>query len=282
MKVNSLHSIVNVHWLKEHLNDNNIVILDATIPKAGASVCREKGEMSCIKNARFFDLKNKFSDQSSPYPNTIVKPSEFQLRVRALGICNDSCIVVYDDYGIYSSARVWWLFKTFGFDNIVVLDGGFPLWKANNYPVEKFYKSHFKKGNLEVSYTSENVNTSQDILSAIDNKEYCIVDARSRNRFYAIEKEPRPGMRSGHIPGSKNIPYTSLQHFGEMKNTTELTTAFNEVNPDQKPMIFTCGSGVTACILALASDMIGFKNTSVYDGSWSEWGSNHDLPIDIS
>ena len=272
--------LVSVDWLKSNLQADNLIVLNGAIPKVGKPVKNTNEEQS-IKGARFFDIKKVFSDQKATYPNTILSPDEFQQKAQELGINEDSCIVVYDNHGIYSAPRVWWMFKVFGFTNIAVLDGGFPKWLKNKYPTQNHLEKKYTKGNFIAKYKPEKVCVTDDVLGFIKKQDVCITDARAKSRFFPTEPEPRPEVRSGHIPSSKNLPYTNLQENGEMKEIKELKQFFSEVNPDNKRFVFSCGSGVTACILALGFEMIGDTDYSLYDGSWSEWGRREELPIEI-
>ena len=272
--------LVSVNWLYQHKDATNLIVLDGTIPKVTLSKSINDLEDSQIKNTRFFDVKKVFSIQGAPFPNTTLAPEDFEREVRKLGINKDSCIVVYDAYGIYSSPRVWWLFISMGFKNIAVLDGGFPAWKAANYPIEKKQTHNFELGNFEVNYQSEKIVNSDIVLESISRSNTQIVDARSAGRFNATESEPRKEIRSGHIPTSKSLPYTSVLNNLELKKEEELKDLFKEISPKNKELIFSCGSGITACVLALAATVIGYKTISVYDGSWTEWGSLSHLPIE--
>jgi len=272
--------IVSVNWLHSNIASENLIILDGTLPKVG-KVKTKLEEKKQIKGARFFDIKKVFSDQEATYPNTILSADEFQEKAQELGINKDSCIVVYDDLGIYAAPRVWWLFKTFGFINVAVLDGGLPKWKAQRYPIENPSEEEYKKGNFVSDYKSERVCVTNDVLEYMHDKELCITDARAKARFYPTEPEPRPEVRSGHIPNSKNIPYTNLQENGQMKKTEELKQLFLEINPNENKFVFSCGSGVTACVLALGLEITGNTDYILYDGSWSEWGRRDELPIEI-
>ena len=203
--------------------------------------------------------------------------SEMCIRDR---VNKDSCIVVYDEHGIYSAPRVWWLFKTMGFDNVAVLDGGFPAWKNAGYAAEKKQERNFDTGNLTVNYNPRSLINSDTVLDSLNNTEKQIVDARSSGRFYATVPEPRAEIRSGHIPNSKNLPYSVLVSGGKLKSKEKLEILFKEVNSNNNQLIFSCGSGITACVLALGATLVGYQNIAVYDGSWTEWGSLMDLPIE--
>ena len=270
--------IVSVEWLHENLNADNLIVLDATIQKVGTQT-NDKKEKQQIQNAVFFDLKNVFLDDEAEYPNTIPSEKYFETEVQKLGINNDSCIVVYDDLGVYSSPRVWWLFRTFGFENIAVLNGGLPSWKGAGYMVESNNERTLPVGNFKATINRDKISITEEVLKAsCDNK--VILDARSKGRFYATEPEPRKDLRGGHIPDSKSLPYIKLQVDGKMKSKEELQKIFSEINPKKEEMIFSCGSGITACILALGAEEAGNTNYSVYDGSWTEWASRLELPVE--
>ncbi|WP_347175309.1 sulfurtransferase [Polaribacter uvawellassae] len=269
--------LVSVNWLYQHKDATNLVVLDGTIPKVSQINNSVENQ---IPAALFFDIKKVFSIQGAAFPNTAIKPNDFEREARKLGINKDSCIVVYDTHGIYSSPRVWWLFKSMGFNNIAVLDGGFPAWKKANYPTEKKQNHMVEIGDFEVRYQPEKIVTSDVVLESVFNRNKQIVDARSSGRFHATELEPRKEIRSGHIPTSTNLPFTSLLNNLEFKNQEELKQEFQKINPENKELIFSCGSGITACILALGAEIAGFKEVSVYDGSWTEWGSLAHLPIE--
>lgn len=271
--------VVSVQWLHKNINSNNLIIFDATIPKVTSNtVSNTKKEI--IPNAIFFDLKGVFLDKDGKFPNTFPETSYFEEKAQEIGVNKDSCIVVYDDLGIYSSARVWFLFKTFGFNNIAVLDGGLPEWKNQNLPVEEEFVTKPNKGNFKAEFQSEKVTFTKDVLLNIEKQNYCLADARSKERFYAEVKEPREGLRGGHIPGSCSLPHTELKENGKMKTMSELKDVFKAINPTDKSYMFSCGTGITACILALGLELTGKDNCTIYDGSWTEWGSTLNLPIE--
>ena len=276
--INIPKPVVSVLWLNDHLSDENLIILDATIKKVGTT-SEEITAKKQIKSARFFDLKKVFSDTDAPYPNTIPSPEKFEVEAQKLGINVNSKIVVYDDLGIYVRSRVWWLFTTMGFKNVSVLDGGFPAWKKAGFPIEEQRGRKIEQGNFRVNYVPKKVSYTQDVLEASSKNTKLIVDARSSGRFLATAPEPRKDIRGGHIPNSVSLPYASLQSEGKMKTVAELKEIFKEINPTNKELIFSCGSGITACVLALGATLIEENKYAVYDGSWTEWGSNLKLPI---
>lgn len=272
--------LVDVEWLKEHLEIDNLIVLNATLPKAVADNTSKNLPAKRIPGARFFDIKNIFSDTSATFPNTWPGEGAFIEAAQKLGINNNSAIVVYDDHGIYSSARAWWMFKAMGHDQIAVLNGGLKAWQDAGYRLEAKFKNNFKKGNFEGVYNNEFFKDSHDVLQLLDHESELIVDARAADRFQGLVKEPREGLRSGHIPGSLNLTYTDLLHNGKMLKPLELKEKLRSKIPENKNLIFSCGSGITACILALAAEQSGYQNLSVYDGSWTEWGSISELPIE--
>lgn len=269
--------LVSVDWLNNNLNHKKIIILDCTIEKVTSKTDRLT-EKTQIKGAVFFDLKNVFLDKQAPFPNTVLAPEEFEEKAQELAINKDSILICYDDLGIYSSPRVWWMFQLMGFTNCAVLDGGLPAWNLKKYPTEKPKNKTTTKGNFKVDYQPQKLKFTKDVLIAIKNKDYLIADARSKGRFYGTEPEPRNDLKSGHIPNSISLPFTEIITNGKLKSELELKEIFKELNT-KKDIIFTCGSGITASILALGAEISGLKNTAVYDGSWTEWGSTNNLPI---
>ena len=273
--------LVSVEWLLKNLEAPNLIILDASIQKVG----EDKSELQLIartqiKDARFFDLKMKFSDLTSEFPNTMQVPSEFSESARQLGINKNSAIVVYDDLGIYSSPRVWWMFKAMGYTNIAVLNGGLPEWKKKGMPVEKNKIYQGERGDFIADYNPHLMSVYKDLLHSIKIESTIVIDARSENRFNGTEPEPREGLRSGHIPNSTNLPYTNLIKNGKMIAKEKLLKNFSKFDMKQNRLVFTCGSGITACILALGAEIVELQNIAVYDGSWTEWGSITELPIE--
>ena len=270
-------TVVTTNWLFEHLDNPDLVILDGTMLAVGASSENIEG----IPGALFFDIRNRFSAQESNYPNTQPTPESFAIEVAKLGITNQSIVVVYDQKGIYSSARVWWLFKAMGHEAIAVLDGGFPAWLDQGYKTAVLGNSVFHKSVFYTTYKPSSFVTTAQVLKGLSEPLQLILDARSPGRFKGTLPEPRDGMRSGHIPTAKNVPFSELLNEGSLKSNKELEAIFDEYETTDKQLVFSCGSGITACILALAATQIGLKNLTIYDGSWSEWGSRSELPIEI-
>jgi len=267
--------IVSAQWLHEHLNDSNLIILEARLEQNQANLVNQNPSLQ-IKGARLFDIKNNFSDTSNPLPNTFPSEEQFTSESQKLGINSNSTIVVYDTLGIYSSPRAWWMFKAMGHPKVFVLDGGLPEWIKEGFPTEKQQQTTYSKGNFVAKFQPELIKNKEQILENISTKKAVLMDARSADRFHATHEEPRAGLKSGHIPGSINIPFTELQQDGKFKSTTELKEI---LKLNDQPLYFTCGSGITACIVLLACELISDNPKAVYDGSWTEWGST-DLPIE--
>jgi 3-mercaptopyruvate sulfurtransferase SseA len=265
-------SLVSVDWLHENVHANNLVVLNATIPKV-VDAKEVDSETHQIPNTRFFDIKKKFSNIDDAFPSAFPSAEQFTASSQELGINKDSAIVVYDEKGIYSSARVWWLFKAFGYDNVAVLNGGFPEWKQKEFPIEIKQTHPVQVGNFQAKKQPGYMLFFNDILKIQDDKNFTILDARSAGRFKGVVAEPRKGLRSGRIPNSINLPFEDLLENKKLLSKEQLKTMFKKVTTKEDNLVFSCGSGITACVLALAADSIDYKNIAVYDGSWTEYGS---------
>ena len=233
-----------------------------------------------IPGARFFDI-DEISDQRSALPHMAPPPEKFISRMRAMGVGDGHQVVVYDGAGLFSAARVWWTFRLMGKVDVAVLDGGLPKWLAEGRVVEDMAPMA-RDRHMTTSRQNHLVRDVTQVAHAAKLFEAEIVDARSAARFAGEVPEPRAGLRSGHIPGSKNVPFTTLlAGDGKMKPVADLQAVFQAAGVDlSKPVITTCGSGVTAAVLSLALERIGHRNHSLYDGSWSEWGMYEDLAVE--
>ena len=262
--------IVSSEWLKDNINDPDLILLDAS-QQTNINGSSSKFSQLQIPGARSIDLNGDFSDKSTHLPNMLPTPEQFEKAARNIGINNSSKIVVYDNLGVYTSPRVWWMFKAMGHENIAVLNGGLPDWIAKGYATELKKQMSYPYGDFSASLNSNAVKSFTCVQNNIEQKEYLLVDARSSGRFNGTSPEPREGILSGHIPNSVNLPFESVLDNGKFKSKDELITIFDKAKIDERPLIFSCGSGITACILLLASEIIGNKGNSVFDGSWTEW-----------
>ncbi|MEX1383521.1 sulfurtransferase [Lutibacter sp.] len=272
------NTIVSVKWLHKNLNNPDLVILDASQTKTINNTTSNFQGLQ-IKNARFFDLKNSFSRKDTELPNMLPNPQEFKEECHKLGINKSSKIVVYDNLGIYTSPRVWWLFKTMGHNNIAVLNGGLPAWHKEGFELEPFAKDTYNLGDFEATFHPELVKDIEAIKTNLKTKTAIVIDARSEGRFNGTAPDPRPDLKSGHIPNSINLPYSEVLENGKFKSEKKLTEIFKTLKLDNNPLIFTCGSGITACIIMLACELVSKNPKAVYDGSWTEWASAKDAPI---
>ncbi|SFH08184.1 thiosulfate/3-mercaptopyruvate sulfurtransferase [Palleronia marisminoris] len=273
-------TLVSTDWLARHLGDPDLRLIDASwhMPDANRDP-RAEYEAAHIPGARFFDL-DEISDQRLDLPHMAPPPEKFISRMRAMGIGDGHQVVVYDGKGIFSAARMWWLFKLMGKKDVAVLDGGLPKWQAEGREIEDL-PPVIRDRHMTVSRRNDLVRDVTQTAEASKLGTPQILDARAASRFRGDEPEPREGLRAGHIPGSRNLPFTQLLNAdGTMKGRDGLKAAFEGAGIDlSKPVITTCGSGVTAAILALGLARIGHDDWSLYDGSWTEWGAYRDLPV---
>ena len=281
MALDDPKTLVSTQWLADHLNDPDLRIFDSSyyLPNTGRDG-RAEYEASHIPGARYFDI-DEISDARAGAPHMAPPPEKFISRMRAMGVGDGHQVVVYDGAGLFSAGRVWWLFRLMGKTDIAVLDGGFPKWQAEGRPVEDM-PPIMRDRHITVSRQNHLVKDVTQVAAASKLGDYEILDARSAERFRGEAPEPRKGLRAGHIPNSKNVPYGSLLNVdGTMKEADELRAVFDAAGVNlEKPIITTCGSGVTATIISLALERIGHDRHSVYDGSWSEWGMYDDLKVE--
>ncbi|MFV0386663.1 3-mercaptopyruvate sulfurtransferase [Paracoccus sp. (in: a-proteobacteria)] len=273
-------TLVSTEWLAAHLNDPDLRVIDASwhMPATGRDA-RAEYDAAHIPGARFFDIE-AISDTRSALPHMAPPVELFISRMRAMGIGDGHQIVVYDNSDVRSAARVWWTFRLMGKADVAVLDGGFARWQAEGREVEDM-PPILRDRHITVQRQAGLVRDVTQVAAASKLGDHEIIDARAPERFRGEVPEPRPGLRSGHIPGSKNLPFGQLYNAdGTMKNADALRSAFEAAGVDlAKPAITSCGSGVTGAILSLALERIGHRNHSLYDGSWTEWGSFPDLNI---
>lgn len=273
-------TLVSTDWLAAHLKDPDLRVLDGSwyLPQAGRDA-RAEYDVAHIPGARFFDI-DEISDHRSALPHMAPPVEKFMSRLRAMGVGDGHQVVVYDGVGINAAARVWWLFRLMGQTNVAVLDGGFPKWQSEDRPTEDL-PPMVRDRHMTVRVQNHLVRDVTQVAAAAKLGDHEILDARAPGRFRGEEAEPREGLRSGHIPGSRNLPFpTLLNPDGTMKDAEGLRAAFDAAGADlNKPVITTCGSGVTAAIISLALERLGKTDHSLYDGSWAEWGAFATLPI---
>ncbi|MFB2532859.1 3-mercaptopyruvate sulfurtransferase [Paracoccus sp. p3-h83] len=278
--MNDPKTLVSTDWLADHLADPDLRVIDASwyLPAMGRDA-RAEYDAAHIPGARFFDI-DEISDQRSSLPHMAPPPEKFVSRMRAMGIGDGHQVVIYDGHGLFSAPRVWWTFRLMGKTDVAVLDGGFPKWQAEGRPVEDM-PPVLRDRHITVSRQAGLVKDVTQVAAASKLGDHAIVDARPAARFTGQDDEPRPGLRKGHIPGSRNIPWNSVTNpDGTMKSPEALRAQFQAAGVDlSKPVITSCGSGVSAAILSLALERIGHRNHSLYDGAWAEWGSFTDLKI---
>lgn len=271
--------IVSADWLKSRLGQANLSVLDASwyLPAAKRNGLEEY-KKAHIPGAVFFD-HDKVCDETSGLPHTLPSPEKFAEFASKMGVNADDTIVIYDGIGFFSAPRAWWMFRVMGSKHVFVLDGGFANWQKKHYPVTS-EPTKIKNSVFKVNYEADKVVLIDEMRRLVDGEEMQVADARGHKRFLGEEAEPRPGMRSGHMPGAHNIPATSLSVEGNFKDLSQIKTIFKDAGINvAAPVVTTCGSGVTAAVLALALESLGNHNVRLYDGSWSEWGSKKDTPV---
>ncbi|MGU3400826.1 3-mercaptopyruvate sulfurtransferase [Brucellaceae bacterium D45D] len=271
--------VVSRDWLKERLGKPGIAIVDASwyLPAAGRDGHAEY-DAAHIPGAVFFD-QDVIADKNSGLPHTLPSPELFAQHVGAMGITADETVVVYDGPGLFSAPRVWWMFRIMGAKNVFVLDGGFDGWKAAGYPLTN-EPTKIAPTLFAVDFNKAAVVDFAEMQEIVAERHAQIADARGAGRFTGAEPEPREGMRSGHMPGARNVPVTTLAENGELKDLESLRRIFDEAGVDlTKPVVTSCGSGVTAAVITLALTSLGHEDNRLYDGSWSEWGSRQHTPV---
>ncbi|WP_339768466.1 3-mercaptopyruvate sulfurtransferase [uncultured Pseudosulfitobacter sp.] len=273
-------TLVSTDWLAKHIKDPDLRILDASwyLPDANRDPKAEY-DAAHIPGARFFDIDD-ISDARSDLPHMAPPVEKFMSRMRAMGVGDGHQVVVYDGAGIMSAPRVWWLFRLMGHENVAVLDGGFPKWQAEGRAVEDM-PPVVKDRHLTVRFQNHLVRDVTQVSQASKLGDAQIIDARAAARFRGEAPEPREGLRAGHIPGSRNVPFNTLLNDDKtLKSPAEARAVFEAAGVDlSRPMITTCGSGITASVLALALERIGVDAWSLYDGSWAEWGMFPTVPV---
>ncbi|EPT8871629.1 3-mercaptopyruvate sulfurtransferase [Cronobacter dublinensis] len=270
------------HWLAEHIDDPEIQILDARMAPAGQEHLRDMAQeyrAGHLPGALFFDIE-ALSDHASPLPHMMPRPETFAVAMRELGVNDDKHLIIYDEGNLFSAPRAWWMLRAFGVQNVSILAGGLAEWQRDGFPLQEG-AVEAPEGEFEAKLDELQIKRLTDVLLASHENTAQIVDARPAARFNAEADEPRPGLKRGHMPGALNVPWTELVVKGQLKTTDELHAIFARQGVNlHRPIITSCGSGVTAAVVTLALATLGASDVTLYDGSWSEWGGRQDLPVE--
>ncbi|ELR65695.1 Thiosulfate sulfurtransferase, rhodanese [Photobacterium marinum] len=272
--------LVSAQWLADNINNPEVVVLDASwfLPGSERDPVQEWHEKR-IPGARFFDFDKKIAAPDTELPHMLPSAELFSREVSELGIKEQDTVVVYDSQGMFSAPRVWWMFRTMGHHDVAVLDGGFPAWQKAGLELETGAPEPPVMTEYKASFCPNWVIDADELNARLGDVDTVVLDARSAERFYGTAPEPRPGVRSGHMPNAKSLPFSQLLSEGYFLDTEQLSKRFDALSDPEQNLIFSCGSGVTACILALAAELTGRKKLTVYDGSWTEWGRKHKYPV---
>ncbi|WP_416041906.1 3-mercaptopyruvate sulfurtransferase [Edwardsiella ictaluri] len=271
---------VTPQWLAAHLADQDIQLLDARLAPPGPRtdpVARVEPER--LPGALRFDI-DALSDHASPLPHMLPSTTDFGAAMQALGVDSRRHLVIYDDGTLFSAPRAWWMLRTFGAERVSLLAGGLAAWQRLGLPLRQETQTITPPGNFPAQLDTRRLRSAAQVLDALGDSHTQIIDARAAARFRGAAPEPRPGLRRGHIPGSHNLPWDSVVRDGVLKTPEELRALFRQAGIDlQRPIIASCGSGVTAAVLLLALAALDIEETALYDGAWSEWGADDTLPI---
>ncbi|WP_435275008.1 sulfurtransferase [Psychrobium sp. nBUS_13] len=275
--------LVNGDWVATQLANDKIKLVDASMKKIVGKEPIVYELPILLPQSLPLNIETALSDSASLLSNTMPSVKQFSDYMMELGITNDDVVVIYDNQGMYSAPRAWWLFKVMGHKNVYVLDGGLPKWQLEKQPVVASYQALGEKSHYITQLQHEWMANQSLVVANLKNGEYTLIDARGAVRFHGQSLEPRPNVRPGHIPNSLNLPFAKVLNGDRFKSVQALKKEFAELGIEDvdHPMIFSCGSGITACILLLAAHIAGFNNLRLYDGSWAQWGSDESLPVSL-
>jgi thiosulfate/3-mercaptopyruvate sulfurtransferase len=276
-------ALVGTEWLAAHLDDPHVRVVDSSFKLPGITpTAREDYDRGHIPGTVFFDIDD-IAEPGTSLPHMIPSPELFARKMEGLGIGDDDRVIVYDSAGLSSAGRAWWMLRMFGHPNVALLDGGLPKWRAEGRPLETAVPNPPRDRRFTARFDPALVRDKQALLDNLSARHEQVVDARAAGRFAGIAEETRPGLRRGHIPGSRNLPYDRVTdpQTHRLRDADELSGLFRDAGVAlDRPTVASCGSGVTACALAFALHLIGHPGGAVYDGSWSEWGLPGDTPVE--